>query len=178
MELNYRGTRHGYDDGITDHIPPTSNSIDLDPELPSPPSSRGKRPMGRDAAKKAAKKSASSSASDSSQYVSKLQDLSIQKISIWQEENVKKGSRYEQMAAIDSQRYDELRKHNEHMAAIEEEKLQLMRKKVEIQQTHEEERILGMDLDKCPPPLRKYYQAKQEEILQKIDANVHNNLGP
>jgi hypothetical protein len=65
---------------------------------------------------------------------SKLQDLSMQHLSIWQEENEKKGSRYEQMAAIDSQRYD-LCKHNQHMAAIEEEKLQLMRKKVDILQT-------------------------------------------
>jgi hypothetical protein len=74
MELNYKGARHRDDDGITDHIPPTSYNIDLDPEIPSP-DSRGKRPMGRDAAKKAAKKSASSSASDSSKSVSKLQDM-------------------------------------------------------------------------------------------------------
>jgi hypothetical protein len=168
MELNYRGTRHEDDDGITNHIPPTSYNIDLDPEIPSP-HSKDKRPIGRDAAKKAAKKSASSSASDSYESISKLQDLSIQKLSIWQEENVKKGSRYEQMAAIDSQRYDELRKHNEHMKSIKEEKLQLMHKKVEIQQTHEEDRILGIDLDKCAPRLHKYYEAKQEAILWKIE---------
>jgi hypothetical protein len=125
--------------------------------------------MGRDAAKKAAKKSVSSSTSDSSKSVSKLQGLSIKKLSIWQEENVKKGSHYEQMAAIDAQRYDELRQHNEHMKSIEEEKLQLMRKKVVIQQTHEEERILGIDLDKCAPCLCMYYEAKLEEILQKIE---------
>jgi len=113
--------------------------------------------MGRNAAKRAAKKSTSSSTSDSSQYVSKLQDLSIQKISIWQKENAKKGSRYEQMAAIESQRYDEVRQHNQHMAAIEEEKLWIMRNKADILQTHEEERILRIDLDKCAPRLRKYY---------------------
>jgi hypothetical protein len=70
MELNYKGARYRDNDGIT-YIPPTSYNIDLDPEIPSP-DSRGKRPMGRDAAKKAAKKSASSSASDSSKSVSKL----------------------------------------------------------------------------------------------------------
>ena len=134
--------------------------------------------MGRDAAKRAAKKSASSSTSDSSQYVSKLQDLSIQKLSIWQEENAKKGSRYEQMTAIDSQRYDELCQHNQHMAAIEEEKLRLMRKKADILQTHEEERILGIDLDKCVPRLRKYYAKKQQEILKNIGADVDDTVAP
>ena len=116
--------------------------------------------------------------SDSSQYVSKLQDLTIQKLSISQEENAKKGSRYEQMTAINSQRYDELRQHNQHMAAIEEEKLRLMRKKADILQTHEEERILRIDLDKCVPRLRKYYAKKQQEILQNIGANVDDNVDP
>jgi len=115
--------------------------------------------MGRDAAKREAKKSASSSPLDSSQYVSKLQDLSIQKISIWQEENAKKGSRCEQMAAIESQRYDEVRQRNQHMAAIEEEKLRIMYNKADILQTHEEERILGIDLDKCAQYLYKLFPA-------------------
>ena len=134
--------------------------------------------MGRDAAKREAKKSASSSPSDSSQYVSKLQDLSIQKISIWQKENAKKGSRYEQMAAIESQRYDEVRQHNQHMAAIEEEKLRIMRNKADILQTHEEERVLGIDLDKCAPRLRKYYEKKQQEILKNIGADVDDSVDP
>lgn len=152
--------------GITFPLPLT---LDLDVELPSPQSSRGKRPIGRDAAISAAKKSASSSASGSTEYVSKLQDLSIQKLSIWQEENVKKGSRNEEMTAIEAQRYEELRKHNEHMPAIEEEKLKLMRKKVDIQQTREEECILGIYLDDCPKHLRKYYQVKEAAILRKLD---------
>ena len=134
--------------------------------------------MGRDAAKREAKKSASSSPLDSSQYVSKLQDLSIQKISIWQEENTKKGSRYEQMAAIESQMYDEVRQHNQHMAPIEEEKLRIMRNKADILQTHEEEPILGIDLDKCAPRLRKYYEKKQQEILKNIGADVDDSVDP
>jgi len=73
MELNIRGARPGDDDAIADHIP----NIDHDPETPSSQYSGSKRPMGRDAAKREAKKSASSSPLDSSQYVSKLQDLSI-----------------------------------------------------------------------------------------------------
>ena len=132
--------------------------------------------MGRDAAKREAKKSASSSPLDSSQYVSKLQ--SIQKISIWQEENAKKGSRYEQMVAIESQRYDEVRQHNHHMVAIEEEKLRIMRNRADILQTHEEERILGIDLDKCAPRLRKYYEKKQQEILKNIGADVDDSVDP
>ena len=82
------------------------------------------------------------------------------------------------MAAIESQRYDEVRQHNQHMAAIEEEKLWIMRNKADILQTHEEERILRIDLDKCVPRLRKYYAKKQQEILQNIGANVDDNVDP
>ena len=178
MELNIRGARPGDNDAIADHIPTAATNIYHDPETPSSQYLWSKRPMGRDAAKREAKKSASSSPSDSSQYVSKLQDLSIQKISIWPKENAKKGSRYEQMAAIESQRYDEVHQHNHHMAAIEEEKLRLMRKKADILQTHEEERILGIDLDKCAPRLRKYYEKKQQEILKNIGANVDDSVDP
>nr|TKW21715.1 hypothetical protein SEVIR_4G138700v2 [Setaria viridis] len=163
MELNIRGARPGDEDAIADHIPTYSGS---------------KRLMGRDAAKRQAKKSASSSPSDSSQYVSKLQDLSIQKISIWQEENAKKGSLYEQMAAIESQRYDEVCQHNQHMAAIEEEKLRIMHKKADILQTHEEEHILRIDLDKCAPRLCMYYEKKQQEILKNIGADGDDSVDP
>jgi hypothetical protein len=78
------------------------------------------------------------------------------------------------MAAIESQRYDEvcqhnqiMRQHNQHMAAIEEEKLQIMCKKAEMLQTREEERILGIDLDNCAPRLRKYYEKKQD-VLKRL----------
>ncbi|PVH48216.1 hypothetical protein PAHAL_4G279500 [Panicum hallii] len=175
MELNIRGARPGDDDAIAEHIPPGAIDIDHDLETPSSQCSGSKRPMGRDGAKRAAKKSASSSPSESSKYASKLQDLSIQKISIWEEENVKKGSRYEQRVAIESQRYEEVCQHNKHMVSIEEEKLQIMRKKADREQTHEEERILGIDLDKCNPRLRKYYEKKQQEILRNIGANEYDN---
>nr|TKW00221.1 hypothetical protein SEVIR_8G094300v2 [Setaria viridis] len=173
MELNIRGARPGDDDAIADHIA----IVDCDLETPSSQYTGSKRPMGRDAAKRQAKKSTSSSPSDSSQYVSKLQDLSIQKISIWHEENAKKGSLYEQMAAIESQRYNEVHQHNQHMVAIEEEKLRIMRTKADILQTHEEERILGIDLDKCAPRLRMYYEKKQE-ILKNIGADGDDSVDP
>ena len=63
------------------------------------------------------------------------------------------------MAAIESQRYDEVRQRNQHMAAIEEEKLRIMYNKADILQTHEEERILGIDLDKCAQYLYKLFPA-------------------
>nr|TKW13228.1 hypothetical protein SEVIR_5G086400v2 [Setaria viridis] len=163
MELNIRGARPGDDDAIADHI----LTVDRDLETPSCQCSGSKRPMGRDATKRQAKKSASSSPSDSSQY-----------ISMWQEENAKKDFRYEQMAAIESQRYDEVRQHNQHMAAIEEEKLRIMRKKADILQTHEEERILGIDLDKCASCLRMYYEKKQQEILKNIGADGDDSVDP
>lgn len=184
MEL--KGTRPGDNEAIADHIPTGATDINRDPETPPSQYAGSKRPMGRDAAKKAAKKSASSSPSESSQYASKLQDLSIHKISIWEEENAKKGSRYEQRVAIESERYNEMRhmesqryeeacQHNKKMASIEEEKLQIMRKKADREQTHEEERILGIDLDKCIRRLRKYYEKKQQKIQHDIGINEDDN---
>jgi hypothetical protein len=64
------------------------------------------------------------------------------------------------------------------MVAIEEEKLRIMCKKADILQTHEEERILGIDLNKCAPPLRKYYEKKQQEMLKNIGANVDDSVDP
>uniref|UniRef100_K3XRH2 No apical meristem-associated C-terminal domain-containing protein n=1 Tax=Setaria italica TaxID=4555 RepID=K3XRH2_SETIT len=163
MELNIRGARPGDDDAIADHI----LTVDRDLETPSCQCSGSKRPMGRDATKRQAKKLASSSPT-----------CPYKKISMWQEENAKKDFRYEQMAAIESQRYDEVRQHNQHMAAIEEEKLRIMRKKADILQTHEEERILGIDLDKCAPCLRMYYEKKQQEILKNIGADRDDSVDP
>jgi hypothetical protein len=79
------------------------------------------------------------------------------------------------MRHMESQRYEEVCQHNKHMVSIEEEKLQIMRKKADREQTHEEERILGIDLDKCNPRLRKYYEKKQQEILRNIGANEYDN---
>jgi hypothetical protein len=46
------------------------------------------------------------------------------------------------------------------------EKLRMERQK--LKDKEEEVMILSMDLNKCNPLLRKYYEAKQQEILARV----------
>jgi hypothetical protein len=81
------------------------------------------------------KKANSDAASTSSaEYAAKMQDLSLQKISIMQEESVRRNDRFQQLASIDEQRFEEMRrhneallKHNEAMLQMEQEKFRFMR---------------------------------------------------
>jgi len=41
-----------------------------------------------------------------------MQDLSLQKISMMQEETARKNDRFQQLALIDEKRYEEMRSHN------------------------------------------------------------------
>ncbi|CAN6336293.1 unnamed protein product [Urochloa humidicola] len=68
-----------------------ADTINLGDDNSSPPEPTGKRPMGRDSCKAAKKKANSSAGStSSSEYASRMQDLSLQKIAIMQEESGKK----------------------------------------------------------------------------------------
>ena len=50
------------------------------------------------------------------------------------------------------------------------EKIRMDRQKLK-EDKEEEVMILSMDLTKCKPLLRQYYEAKQQEILAKVTAN-------
>lgn len=104
----------------------TSLQIDDDP------ATSRKRPIGRDAAKAAQKKSCSSRSTSSSEYASKLHKISLQKMSMWQEENTKKGDRFDHLATIEEKRYDELREHNKSILQLENERIWIMRDKLEM----------------------------------------------
>ena len=70
--------------GSRENVPPPSvqrDIFDLHPEKSSSSSPSRKRPMGRDTSKQAKKKAASAS----SEYVSKMHDLSVQKIELFKE---------------------------------------------------------------------------------------------
>jgi hypothetical protein len=56
-----------------------------------------------------------------------MQDLSLQRISLMQDEVVRKNDRFQQLAAIDEKRFEEMRRHNEALIQIEQEKIRLMR---------------------------------------------------
>jgi hypothetical protein len=156
-----------------------SNTIDLDGDEASP-AGTGKRPIGRDAAK-ACKKKCPSGSTSSSEYASNMQNLSLQKMTMWQEENSKKVNRFDHLASIEEKRFDEMREHNKSILQLEEEKIKIMRDKLNMQmqekererlerEKQEDERILKVDLDSCAPELRMYYEALREEILHKVSA--------
>ncbi|CAN6233207.1 unnamed protein product, partial [Urochloa humidicola] len=149
----------------------------------SPPGSAGKRPMGRDSAKAAKKKANSSAGStSSSEYASRMQDVSLQKFSILQEEAVRKSDRFQQLACIDEKRFEEMRSYNRLLLECEQEKIRIMREKHDMdmqkEERQEDERILGIDLDACTPAQRMYYEACQEEILEKIAARRRKRQEP
>ncbi|PUZ69008.1 hypothetical protein GQ55_2G074300 [Panicum hallii var. hallii] len=110
------------------------DTINLGDDNSSPTGSAEKRPMGRDSAKAAKKKANSSTGSASSlEYASRMQDLSLQKISILQEESVRKNDRFQQLAFIDKKRFEEMRSHNQSLLLIEQEKIQIMREKHDME---------------------------------------------
>ena len=100
----------------------------MDGDEPSP-AVAGKRPIGGDATK-ARKKKCPSGSTSSSEYASKLQDLSLQKMTMWQEENSKKVDRFDHLASIEEKRFDEMREHNKSILQLEEEKIKIMRDKL------------------------------------------------
>ncbi|CAO2205817.1 unnamed protein product [Urochloa humidicola] len=166
-------------------------TINLEDDNSSPPAAAaGKRPMGRDACKAAKKKANSCTGStSSSEYASRMQELSLQRIDILKEEAAKKNDRFQQLAFADEKRFEYLRTHNESLLQCEQEKIRIMREKHELEQQEklrlmvenqkkEDERILGIDLDTCTPVLRKYYEYHQQQILAKIAGNNMQDQGP
>jgi len=159
------------------------DTINLVNDNSSPTGSAEKRPMGRDSSKAAKKKANSSAGSaSSSEYASRMQDLSSQKISILQEESVRKNDHFQQLACIDEKRFEAMRSYNQSLLLIEQEKIQLMREKHDMDKAEkekkEDERILGIDLDACTSAQRVYYETLQEEILEKIAARRRKRRGP
>ncbi|CAN6164283.1 unnamed protein product [Urochloa humidicola] len=149
------------------------DTINLEEENCNPSASAGNRPMGRDSAKAAKKKENSSTGSQSSsEYAARMQDLSLQRNSIMQEEVVRKNERFQQLASIDEKRYEEMRSHNKALLECEQERTQIMCEKHDMERQKEEkledERILQIHLDACTEPQKVYYQELQAEILEKI----------
>ncbi|WVZ66731.1 hypothetical protein U9M48_015915 [Paspalum notatum var. saurae] len=151
-----------------------SNRVDVD-------KAGGKRPIGKDRAK-AANKKCKSGDTTSSDYASKMQDMSLQKISIMQEETLRKGERFDALAAIDEKRYQEQQAHNQSIIELEREKVAIMREKHELakakDEKQEDERIMLQNLDECSPRLRMYYEVLQDDILAKVAARRQSRQGP
>ncbi|KAG8075975.1 hypothetical protein GUJ93_ZPchr0006g45573 [Zizania palustris] len=106
-----------------------SNMVDLDPNDTSPASSSRKRPVGRDVAK-AAKKKASSV---SQEYVSKMHDLSIQKIELFKEIEDERKIRLDEIVSLEKVKVEEAREHRRTMIELERERLALDKQHLNIE---------------------------------------------
>jgi hypothetical protein len=146
------------------------NSLNRDTDDPSQGTSSGKRPMGRDAAKAAKKKVAAAS----SEHVSKIHDLTIQKIELFKETEVERKARIDEMVTLEKVKFDEAREHRKMMVELERKRLAVDEKRLQMEaekkEQEEEERIMAINLDECGPMQRLYYEARQEEIILKLQA--------
>ncbi|CAO2177288.1 unnamed protein product [Urochloa humidicola] len=153
------------------------NVFNLDLNSPSehtsPASSAGKRPMGRDAAKAAKKKAKLASADQ----VSKIHELSVQKIELFKETEAERKARLDEMVALEKVKVEEAREHRKQMLELEKERLAMEQKRLQMEaaqkEKEENERILGINLDQCQPAQRIYYQRLQDDILQKMMSRAH-----
>ncbi|CAO2201670.1 unnamed protein product [Urochloa humidicola] len=163
-----------------DGLPDAPINLGDDDSVPN--NEDGYRPMGRDQAKAAKKKANSCAGStSSSEYAAKMQDLSLQKMSMMQEESDRKSLRFQQLASIDEKRLEEVRCHNQSLLECEQEKIRIMREQQVMERkmaarrrrkevNEEDERILAVDLNACTPAQRVYFKDRQQQILDKIEA--------
>ena len=103
-----------------ENVPPSvqRDIFDLHPEKSSSTSPSRKRPMGRDTSKEAKKKATSAS----SEYMSKMHDLSVQKIELFKETEGERKARLDEIVTIEKVKVEEARKHRKMMLDIEREK--------------------------------------------------------
>jgi hypothetical protein len=154
---------------IIEVAPIGSNIIDLDPKDSFLGSTTSKQHLGQDASKGKTKKARSSSitVSSSDEYLAKMDDLSLQRLSVYQTTMA-----FEQQKA---ERDDQFRKQQ---LEIEQQKLAIERERLErqkrIDEKAEEERILAIDMSICNPAQRAYYKKLQQQILSKIQADMSN----
>lgn len=184
-------TARDEEEPLREHTPHGSNSFDPDTDLSSPPNSTGEQPLevdaakeahadwtaeqphGMDAAKEAHKKSASTSAlAASSEHASKLYDHTLEKLSYFKEMEEERKNRLAMIISLEKDTIAELREHRLRMIELEERRLAIEAQRVEMKRKRDEkaedERILAINLDKCLPAQRLYYQALQEEIIAKV----------
>ncbi|CAN6343918.1 unnamed protein product, partial [Urochloa humidicola] len=148
------------------------NVLNLDLNSPSddasPASSAGKRPMGRDAAKAAKRKAKLASA----EHVSKIHELSVQKIELFKETEAERKARLDEMVSLEKVKVEEAREHRKQMLELEKERLAMEQKRLQMEvaqkEKEEDERIMAINLDQCQPTQRIYYQRLQDDILQKM----------
>jgi hypothetical protein len=141
--------------------PTKSNTINVDAEESVPTSFTSKRPLGRDSSKEKAKRTKSVDASSSdSGFMTRMGDISLERLSV-----------YKTTVTTEEKKLESMNK-NERQKLLLEKKLNLEKLRMERQKLKEDKEeevmILSMDLTKCNPLLRTYYEAKKQEILARV----------
>ena len=155
-----------YEDLVGYANPTHSNTVDVDAEESVPSSFTSKRPLGRDSSKEKAKrtKSVDTSSSDS-EFMTRMGDLSLERLSV-----------YKTVVTTEEKKLDSMNKNERQKLLLEKKKLNLEKLRLERQKLKEDKEeeimILSMDLSKCNPLLRQYYEAKQQEILARVTGST------
>jgi hypothetical protein len=137
-------------------VPTQSNIVDVDAEESVPTSFTSKRPLGRDSSKEKAKltRSVDTSSTDS-EYLTRMGDLSLERLSV-----------YKIVATTEENKLESMNKNERQKLILERNKLNLEKLRMDTQKLKEDKEekvmILSMDLSKCNPLLRQYYEAKQQ----------------
>jgi hypothetical protein len=140
-----------------------SNTVDLDAVEDSGPSSfTSKRSLGHDSSKEKAKKQRSvDTSSTDSEYLTRMGELSLERLSV-----------YKSVASTEERKLESMNKNERQKLILERKKLNLEKLKMERQKLKEDKEeevmILSMDLSKCNPLFRQYYEAKQHKILARV----------
>lgn len=126
-----------------------SNTIDLDPKKSLPSSFASKLPLDRDLSKEKAKKTQSmDTSSTDSEYLTRLGDLSLERLSV-----------YKLVAPVEERKLEAYDKIHRQKLIIEE-KFNLEHVRTDMQKENEDKEekdmILSMDLNKCNMLLREY----------------------
>jgi len=162
---NHMGQQHQQANANPTH----SNTVDVDAEESVPTSFTSKRPLGRDSSKEKAKrtKSVDTSSSDS-EFMTRMGDLSLERLSV-----------YKTAVTTEEKKLDSMNKNERQKLLLEKKKLNLEKLRLERQKLKEDKEeeimILSMDLSKCNPLLRKYYEAKQQEILARVTGSTSSS---
>jgi hypothetical protein len=152
----------GHQNQHANPVPTQSNTIDVDAEESIPTSITSKRPLGRDSSKEKAKRTRSVDTSSlDSEFMTQMGDLSLERLSM-----------YKTTVTTEERKLESMNKNERQKLLLEKKKLNLEKLRMERQKLKEDKEeevmILSMDLNKCNPLLRQYYEEKQQEILARV----------
>ncbi|RLN12544.1 arginine and glutamate-rich protein 1-like [Panicum miliaceum] len=103
---------------------------------------------------------------------SSMSGFASKKIELFKETEGERKARLDEIVTLEKVKVEEAREHRKMMLDIERERLALDKQRLHMEaekkEKEEDERILAINLDQCLPMQRMYYQALQEDIIQKL----------